>query len=167
MQCFNRQELELMITIKIPGYQNIEAQHLVLDFNGTLAIDGKLIDEIKPLIEVLSNQLTIHVLTADTFGTCKNELSALKCSLQILSPNFQDSQKESYILSFGEKQVIAIGNGSNDALMVKSAALGIVVLQKEGASVKTILSADIVCNNILDALELLINPLRIVSTLRI
>ena len=156
-----------MIIINIPGYRNIEANHLVLDFNGTLAIDGKMIKGTKPLIEVLSNQLTIHVLTADTFGTCKDELSALKCSLHILSPNFQDSQKESYILNLGEKHVIAIGNGSNDRLMVKSAALGIVILQKEGASVKTILSADIVCNNILDALELLKNPLRIVSTLRI
>jgi len=66
-----------------------------------------------------------------------------------------------------EKNVIAIGNGSNDALMVKSAALGIVVLQKEGASVKTILSADLVCNNILDTLEILLNPIRIVSTIRI
>ena len=155
-----------MLTIIIPGQRNIEANHLVLDYNGTLAIDGKMIEGTKPLIEVLSNQLTIHVLTADTFGTCKDELSALKCCLHILSPTLQDSQKESYVLNLGEKHVICIGNGSNDALMLKRAALGIVVLQKEGASVKAIINADIVCNNIFDALELLHNPLRIVSTLR-
>ena len=155
-----------MITLNITGNRKIEARHLVLDFNGTLAIDGKLIEGTKPLLELLGNQLTIHVLTADTFGTCESELSEIRCSLNILSPTFQDSQKESYVLNLGEKHVISIGNGSNDALMLKSAALGFVVLQKEGTSVKAILNADIVCNNILDALELLMNPLRIVSTLR-
>jgi len=155
-----------MIGINIPGDRKIEAKHLVLDFNGTLAIDGKLIAGTKPILEILGNQLTIHVLTADTFGTCESELSEIGCSLNILSPMFQDSQKESYVLNLGEKHVISIGNGSNDALMLKSAALGIVVLQKEGASVKAIIDADIVCNNILDALDLLINPLRIASTLR-
>ena len=33
-----------MIAINIPGSTSIEARHLVLDFNGTLAIDGKLIE---------------------------------------------------------------------------------------------------------------------------
>jgi hypothetical protein len=30
-----------MIKIDIPGYIKMEAVHLVIDFNGTLAIDGK------------------------------------------------------------------------------------------------------------------------------
>jgi soluble P-type ATPase len=50
--------------------------------------------------------------------------------------------------------------------MLKNAALGIVVIQKEGATVKSLENADIVCNNIIDALELLKNPLRIIATLR-
>jgi len=155
-----------MITINITGNRGIEATHLVLDFNGSLAIDGKLIEGIKPLLELLGNQLTIHVLTADTFGTSENELSGIKCVLKNLPPTLQDMQKESYVLNLGENQVIAIGNGLNDALMLKAAAMGIVVLQKEGASVETLLNADIVCNSIVDALELLTNPLRIVATLR-
>ena len=36
-----------MIAIDIPGYKKIELAHLVLDYNGTLAIDGKLIDGVK------------------------------------------------------------------------------------------------------------------------
>ena len=78
----------------------------------------------------------------------------------------QDMQKESHVFNLGEDHVIAIGNGLNDALMLKCAALGIVVLQKEGASVKTLLSADLVCNNIIDALELLTKPKRISASLR-
>ena len=65
-----------MLAINIPGQRNIEANHLVLDFKDTLAIKGKMIEGTKPLIDVLSNQLTIHVLTADTFGTCKDRLFA-------------------------------------------------------------------------------------------
>jgi soluble P-type ATPase len=50
--------------------------------------------------------------------------------------------------------------------MVKEAALGIAVIEKEGAAVETLLAADIVCGNILDALELLLNPKRLIATLR-
>ena len=155
-----------MITINIPGRKIIEISHLVLDFNGTLAIDGKLIEGTKPLLELLSRQLTIHVVTADTFGTAKSEISGIKCELKILDPKLQDMQKESYMFYLDENQVVAIGNGMNDVLMVKGAALGIVVLQKEGASMDTFLNADIICTSILDALELLLNPQRIVATLR-
>lgn len=155
-----------MITINITGNRKIEVTHLVLDFNGTLAIDGKLIEGTKPLLESLSRQLILHVITADTFGTVKSELSGIKCELKILDPQLQDMQKESYMFYLDENQVVAIGNGLNDALMVKGAALGIVVLQKEGVAMETFLDADIVCTSILDALELLLNPQRIVATLR-
>jgi soluble P-type ATPase len=155
-----------VIAINIPGYKEIEAEHLVLDYNGTLAIDGKLIKATRYLLNLLSHQLAIHILTADTFGTSKNELLAINCKLEILKPSLQDIQKEMYVLNLGKNNVIAIGNGLNDALMLKSASLGIVVMQKEGAAAKTLINADIVCNSILDALELLLNPLRIVATLR-
>jgi P-type E1-E2 ATPase len=155
-----------MITIDIPGIKKLQLKHLVLDYNGTLAIDGKLMAGAKPLLQLLSNQITIHILTADTFGTSINELSGIKCTLEVLSPNLQDIQKETYINKLGNVKVIAIGNGANDSLMVKAASIGIAVIQKEGASIKTLQNADIVCNNIMDALELLTNPLRMVATLR-
>ena len=67
-----------MIFIDIPGYKKIEAEHLVLDYNGTLAIDGKLIDGVKPLLEKVSRKIKLHVLTADTFGTSARELKGIK-----------------------------------------------------------------------------------------
>jgi hypothetical protein len=36
-----------MITVDIPRYRRIDAEHLVLDYNGTLAIDGNIIDGVK------------------------------------------------------------------------------------------------------------------------
>ncbi|HDS06024.1 MAG TPA: ATPase P, partial [Bacteroides sp.] len=60
-----------MIEIEIPGYKTIHAEHLVLDFNGTLAVDGHLIDGVADQLFRLSADLEVHVLTADTFGTVR------------------------------------------------------------------------------------------------
>lgn len=155
-----------MIIIDIPGGSKIEAEHLVLDYNGTLAVDGKLTDGVRSGLEQLSKKLKIHIITADTFGMSENELAGINCNLKVLSSSLQDVYKEAYIINLGKEKVVAIGNGRNDALMLKSAALGILVIQEEGASVDALLNADMVCNNIRDALALLDKPLRIVATLR-
>lgn len=155
-----------MIIIDIPGYRKIEALHLVLDYNGTLAVDGKLIDGVKNRLELLSKQLNIHIITADTFGTSEKELAELKCSHTIISPEGQDVQKEQFVDELGKDQVIAIGNGHNDLLMLQKAALGIMVIQKEGAYAPLFQKAHIVCFSIIDALELLLNQLRLIATLR-
>ena len=155
-----------MIKIDIPGQTKIEAEHLVLDFNGTLAIDGRLIEGTGQLLELLSRKLIIHVLTADTFGTSKFELKPIKCKHVILNPSQQDEQKEQYVFNLGREKVIAIGNGRNDRLMIKHAALGIAVIQKEGIFGELMCVADIVSLSIHDTLDLLLNPLRIIATLR-
>ena len=54
----------------------------------------------------------------------------------------------------------------NDRLMLKEAALGIAVILKEGASAESVAAADVVCTDIVAALELLQNPLRLIATLR-
>ena len=155
-----------MITILIPGNREISVKHLVLDYNGTLAVDGMLIPNLKPLLNKLSEQLAIYVITADTFGTVEKELAGVDCEVVVIKPDEQDKQKEQFVASLGKENVVAIGNGLNDALMLASAELGIVLLQAEGAAVKTLMSADVVCRTITDALELLTNPLRLKATLR-
>ena len=155
-----------MIRIEIPGKGAIEAEHLVLDYNGTLAIDGSLIEGVKEKLNILAEKINIHVLTADTFGAAANNLKEVRCKLTVLSGDKQALQKQQFIKQLGNKKVIAIGNGLNDMLMLKNAVLGIAIIQKEGASSKTLFNADIVCKNISDALDLFMNPLRIVATLR-
>jgi soluble P-type ATPase len=155
-----------MITIDIPGFKVIHAEHLVLDYNGTLAIDGTIIHGIKDILNSLAEDIQIHVITANTFGKVNKNLEEVNCQLVILNEENQQVQKAKYIAKLGEEMVITVGNGMNDALMLKNAALGIAVIQKEGASVQALINADIVCNNITDAIDLLINPLRVVATLR-
>jgi len=155
-----------MINFNIPGREKIEAKYLVLDYNGTLAIDGSLIKGVKELLNELSEKLSVHIITADTFGEVKKEIEGVNCQIKILEGENQHQQKAKFVEELGAMQTIAIGNGFNDSLMLKKAALGIVVLQREGASCVTIQNADILCVSIIDALELLKNTLRITATLR-
>lgn len=155
-----------MITIAIPGYGTLSLEHLVLDYNGTLACDGVLIEGVRVRLEELSHHLSIHVITADTFGKAQAAFAGMPCELAILPLENQDAGKLAYITRLGCEKTVCIGNGRNDRLMLKSAALGIAVIQQEGASSETLIAADVVAASILDALDLLTHPLRLVATLR-
>jgi len=155
------------MTIDIPGKQSFTISNLVLDYNGTLAIDGSLIAGVEERLNRLAEELTVYVVTADTFGKAAVNLKNTNCKLTILGKGNQQKQKADFINKLGEQSVVAIGNGLNDALMLEKAALGIAVIQQEGAAVRTLQMADIALNSINDALDLLQNPLRIKATLRI
>jgi len=155
-----------MVEIEIPGYRRVELRHLVMDYNGTLACEGRLVSGVKEAIETLAHSLRIHIVTADTFGKATTELRDLPAILQILPEENQAEGKLQYVRQLGSESVVAVGNGRNDRLMLKEAALGIAVVLDEGAAVETLQSADIVCKDILSALALLTNPRRLVATLR-
>jgi soluble P-type ATPase len=155
-----------MIEFAIPGYRKLRLNHLVLDYNGTLACDGNLIDGVGETLEALSTQLELHVLTADTFGNVKTAMAGTPCRIEILPPKNQDIGKLKYVEQLGLEQTVCIGNGRNDRLMLKEAALGIAVFLEEGAAAQTIVAADVVVPDILDALNLLSHPQRLVATLR-
>ncbi len=156
-----------MLTLDIPGQEALHLSHLVLDYNGTLAVDGNLIQGVEERLNLLAEKLAIYVVTADTFGKAAENLKNINCQLTVLEKGSQQQQKADFIKILGEKQVVAIGNGLNDVLMLENAALGMVVMQQEGAAVKTWQRADIVLTSINDALDLLLNPLRLKATLRV
>ena len=156
-----------MFTISIPGREKVSIEHIILDYHGTLAIDGKMIDGVKEKLVQLSQSFHIHVITADTFGACGEQLQGLNCSIQILEADNQSKQKESYLKEVCKKNIIAIGNGANDSLMLKCADIGIALIQQEGVAIETLLSSDIVCNHIHDALDLMTNPKRLIATMRV
>ncbi len=155
-----------MLNIEIPGYKNMAFKHLVLDFNGTLALDGEILDGVMPRLQKLSGYLEIHILTADTFGRAREKLSSLDCRFHLIEEGDQAQAKAEYVLGLGEKHVVAVGNGRNDALMLEKACLGISLIQEEGAAVTALTAADILCRDINHALDLLLHPLRLKATLR-
>lgn len=156
-----------MIEIFIPGCKTLWIEYLVMDYNGTLSCDGILLNGVKEKLIILSDMITLHVLTADTFGKAKRELAGIPVTLSILPEKEQVKGKLDYILKLGASSCACIGNGRNDSLMLKGAELGIVLIQEEGACVETLLSADVVCRDILSALNLLTNTKRLAATLRV
>lgn len=155
-----------MLDVDIPGFGRIEATCLVSDFTGTLSRDGALLAGVADLFDRLAGLLEIHVLTFDTFGTAKEALGDLPCAVSVLSGIKGAEQKRDLVVDLGRDRVIAIGNGANDRLMLESARLGIAVIEAEGGSSEAVAAADIVARDIVSALELLLNPRRLIATLR-
>ena len=155
-----------MIELNIPGRGTLQLDHLVSDVNGTLALDGLLLEGLPRALRNLRDRLDIHLLTADTHG--RQELIDQQLGLKAirLEPGDEAGQKAAYVRQLGAGRVVAIGQGANDAAMLKEAALGICVASREGAAVETLLAADLYLPDIYAALELLDRPLRIVASLR-
>lgn len=155
-----------MLEISIPGYKDLQLDHLVLDYNGVLACDGKVLPGVQPALERLAPQLKVHILTADTFGSVRSSVEGFPVELHVLPADHQDVAKADYVNRLGADNVVCVGNGRNDRRMVKEAALGIAVIQEEGAGLETLLNADVVCPNVLSAFQLLQRPKRLIATLR-
>jgi len=156
-----------MLEINIPGAQTLRLSHLILDYNGTLARDGSLLEEVAERLEILTKHLEIHIVTADTFGSVSTQVAHLPVRLAVIPPEKQAQAKAAYIENLGPANSVAIGNGRNDAFMLQQAALGIAVMQTEGAAIETLLAADVVTPGIVDALDLLLHPDRLKATLRL
>ncbi|BBO72213.1 hypothetical protein DSCA_61430 [Desulfosarcina alkanivorans] len=155
-----------MLSTAIPGFGELALEHLVLDYNGTLAVDGVLLPGVKAALNAIAEHLTVHVVTADTFGKAADGLDGVHCQLTVLPPGRQDQAKVNFVNRLGAERTASIGNGRNDSLMLAASALGIIVILAEGASAISLNAADIVCTDIVSALELLGHPLRLTATLR-
>ncbi|MGD8584887.1 MAG: ATPase P [Chloroflexota bacterium] len=155
-----------MIALDIPGTGAFELHHVVMDYNGTLAVDGVLLDGLAHSLTRLAEQLQLHVVTADTFGLARGQLAGLPCQLTVLPPGRHAQAKRDYVRALGPMGCVAIGNGRNDRLMLEAAAIGILLIQAEGAAGQALLAADVVCRDARDALALLLEPRRLIATLR-
>lgn len=146
----------------IPNYRTLEIENIVLDYNGTFAKDGKPINDAISIINELSEQYKIYVLTSDTYGTASDLRNNLKAEVHIVS---SAEEKKRFVerLQGGKA---CIGNGNNDTGMFEIDDLSICVLGNEGAAANALLKADIVVNNIAEALELFKHTKRLIATLR-
>jgi len=155
-----------MLELTIPGRGGLRLQHLVTDVNGTLALDGQLLDGLAKRLSSLRDRLEVHLLTADTHGKQAVIDQQLNLTAARVRGGDEAAQKAAYVRRLGAESVVALGQGANDAAMLEAAALGICVMSAEGAAVETLLAADLVVPDVFTAFDLLDNPLRIVASLR-
>lgn len=152
--------------VAVPGFGKLRLEHLVLDYNGTLALDGELLSGVKARLTRLARSMRIHVVTADTFGKAQGALDGFPCKLLIVERGAEAAAKAAYVRRLGAKNVACIGNGRNDRLMLRAARLGIAVLQVECTSTEALAAADLVAPSVREALDLFLRPRRLLATLR-
>ncbi|MDY7040464.1 MAG: ATPase P [Chloroflexota bacterium] len=155
-----------MLLLDIPDWGTLELAHLLLDLNGTIALDGEVLSGVVGRLATLADSFTIHLITADTHGKAAATASRLAVQLARIEPGDEAKQKQAHVQRLGAERVVALGNGANDGAMLRTAALGIAVLGPEGLAVETLQSADVVTAGVEDALDLLLHPKRLVATLR-
>ena len=160
-----------MIEIDIPGSKRLQLEHLVLDVNGTLALDGVLLPGVDERLDQLRDRLDIHLLTANTHERqheIDRQLGLTGTVIPAASPlgRGQGALKAAIVEELGAESVVAIGNGNIDFAMIERAGLGIAVLGREGMATLILAAADLVCAHINDALDLLLYPDRLRATLR-
>ena len=152
--------------IIIPEYKTLELDTIFLDFNGTIAVDGVVPETVKERLRILANDFRIYVLTADTHGNAKDQCADIPVILHTFPTGNARDYKKEILKSMGSKHCVAIGNGRNDELMLKEAALSIGVMDQEGMCGSVFKAADLVVRSMEDALDLLVYPSRVIAGLR-
>jgi len=147
----------------MPGAKTLHLRHAVFDFNGTLALDGALLPGVASRLRALAKRLPLTVLTADTYGTAAKTLGRLPVTVHTVRTG---RQKARFIARRRSEGAAAIGNGTNDALMFRAAALSVAILGPEGLSAAALQSATLVVPSATAALDLLLRPRRVSATLR-
>ena len=155
------------MVIEIPGRDTLEIKHIIFDYNGTLALDGKLIEGVADKIRTLSGLIDFHVITADTYGTAEKELQGVPCQVINLSKSQEFTTKTDYLAFLGKEHCLSVGNGFNDKELLKQSLLGIALIQDEGVCTETLMSSDIVCKSIMDIFAFIEKPNRLTATLRV
>ncbi|MCL5274774.1 MAG: HAD family hydrolase [Chloroflexi bacterium] len=155
-----------MIEINIPAFGLLRLEYALFDVNGTLALDGQLLPGVAERMALLKQRMSVMLISADTYGTLPALADALGVQGRRLQPGGEAEQKAAIVAELGAPRVAAIGNGANDVAMLRAAALGIAIMGGEGMATACLLASDIVADNILSALDLLLNPRRLLATLR-
>lgn len=155
-----------MIDVDVPGWRHLLLATLVLDLNGTLAVDGKLLPVHSSIAE-LSTQLEVCLLSADTHGTLDQAAAELGIrAVRVQQGGGESQQKAQVVTELGADSVVAVGNGANDVGMLEIAGLSIAVLGDEGCAVRALTTSDLLVGSADEALDLLLQPRRLIATLR-
>lgn len=154
-----------MIRIEIPGRDELCIEHVLLDYNGTIAADGALIPGVGELIVQLAGLAHVAVLTADTYGSARVQCEPLGVEV-VTFPRAGAAEFKQHYAEGLQGQIACFGNGFNDVGMFETSDLAIAILDAEGAYAGLIAHADVLVRSANEGLELLLKPDRLRATLR-
>jgi len=154
-----------MITLERPGQDPLGIEYILIDFEGTLAMDRRVDPKAKDKMNLLSRRTKIYVLTQEQDQVAEEMLKKVAAEVVHLKEGESSQGKLNLLNELGPQRTVAIGNGLDDVAMVEKAGLGICVISREGTASEMVEKADLVVANILDALDFLLKPLRQKATL--
>ncbi|MFW6126093.1 MAG: HAD family hydrolase [Chloroflexota bacterium] len=155
-----------MLELDIPGRAAYRLEYLVLDLNGTLAVDGRFPEGVLYALSRLHHSLDIWVVTADTRGIAQDLVRGLGVTLHTIPGGDEAAGKRALVAQLGSDRTVAFGNGTNDVAMLEEAVLGVCVIGPEAAAKDALLASDVAVPGVVAGLELLIHTDRLVATLR-
>lgn len=156
------------IDVKIPWGEKYIIENVVFDLNGTLATNGKIAKSTEDLLKKLAKQAKIYIITADTHNTAKQlekEIGEF-AEIFVLKSDEHDLEKARFVHTLGFRETVTLGNGANDLKMVEEGILSFAVIAGEGAYAPLLGKVDMVVHNVDHAIEMLLNPMKIVATIR-
>ncbi|HUE20521.1 MAG TPA: hypothetical protein VMQ86_02505 [Bryobacteraceae bacterium] len=157
------------ITIDIPGFGRRQVRIAVSDYTGTHSFGGAIEPGVKNMLRELGTLVDLHIVTADSFGTAESELGGIVTPYRLRTGK-HDTEKAEYVSQFDLEHVAAFGNGNNDRLMLKAVkeggGLAIAVDNGEGCAMDAMRNADVFVVGAANAINLLLDPLRLKATLR-
>jgi soluble P-type ATPase len=149
-----------MISIQRPGMESLDIHFVLIDFEGTLAMDGRVHPKAKDKVNLLSKRVTITILTKSNREKVEETLRKMRAEILYVTEGDSSQQKLNALQRLGAHQTAVIGNGLDDVRILEQAGLGMCVIGKEGASAEAMAKADLVVTHVLDALDFLLKPLR-------
>ena len=155
-----------MIKLEIPNSDTLTLEYAVIDYNGTIAMDGVVDKGVADRLVELSKRLKIYVATLDTFGNVKEHMKGLPVEVKVVPKDTGGLGKKIFVNELGADKTVCISNGCNDIDMFEIARLSLIVLGNEGMSVKSFNAADVAFKSSTDALEFLLSDKRMIATLR-
>ncbi len=120
-----------------------------------MAHKGKVNNRVLEHLSLLTSKYKVYVITADTYGTVSEAFKDIDVNLLILKNETGTIEKANWVKELGPEHTIAIGNGRNDRDMLAIASVGIAVCGSEGLAVETLMSADVVVHDIIDAISMI------------
>lgn len=155
-----------MISIQRSGQPNLEIEFLLIDYEGTLAVDGRIHPKAKDKINLLSKRLKVYILTGGEREKVEEHLRNVKAEILFVEEGETSREKLNLLRKLGPEKAVAIGNGTDDVPLLEEVGFGICVIGKEGAAGGALIRADLVVTDILYGLDFLLKPLRQKATLR-
>jgi soluble P-type ATPase len=157
------------IAIDVPGFGKRHILIAVSDYTGTHSFGGAIAPDVKSRLRELATLVDLHIVTADSFGTAENELAGIALPYKLRTGR-HDHEKADYVSRFDLQHVAAYGNGNNDRLMLQAVkeggGLSIAVDNGEGCAMDAMRHADLFVVGAANAIDLLLDPVRLKATLR-